>query len=174
MKKSSLLTSTTTGRSSSFPRWNDRGGQKKDTKRSSSTGGGDDDEGEDDGFIGSFTTALASSSIPSIANLFLKTMLGVTVTLYVLNQKHMLPRPLSSVVSKVLFWPTLPITMGRRIGTWYTKMDDVVMMGGAPFGFLQLPEKLYHDHGVRQQQKKFSYSILSSVVRLLLNFSLLL
>ena len=155
MKKPSILTSTT-GRSSSFPRWNDRGGKKKKTKenttRSSSTGGDDDDEGEDNGFIGDFTTALASSSIPSIANIFLKTMLGVTVTLYVLNQKHMLPRPLSSVVSKVLFWPTLPITMGRRIGTWYTKMDDVVMMGGAPFGFLQLPEKLYHDHGVRQQQ----------------------
>jgi hypothetical protein len=77
-----------------------------------------------------------------------KALLGITIVLYVLNQKHYLPLPLSRVVSKVLFWPTLPITVGRRLGKWKTIVDDTVVMGGAPFGFAGLPEELYYEYGV--------------------------
>ena len=55
-------------------------------------------------------------------------------------QKHLLPRSLSQVVSKVLFWPTLPITISRRLGSWTTQVDDTVMIGGVPY--LGYPEKL--------------------------------
>lgn len=74
--------------------------------------------------------------------------LGVTVALYFLNQSHLLPRPLSGLVSRALFWPTLPITFAKRVGKWTTMVDETVMLGGAPFDVLGLPEKLY-DEGVR-------------------------
>lgn len=54
----------------------------------------------------------------------LKYFFGVTIGLYILNQKHLLPRPLSAIVSKSLFWPTLPITVSRRVGKWMTRVDD--------------------------------------------------
>jgi len=79
----------------------------------------------------------------------LKTFFGFTLAVYVLNQKALLPKPFAAVVSKVLFWPTLPITVGRRIGKWKTVIDDVVVMGGAPFSFAHLPESLYHEYSVR-------------------------
>ena len=78
----------------------------------------------------------------------LRAVLGITIALYILNQKHMLPRPLSAVVSKTLFWPTLPITVGRRLGRWHTVVDDTVIMGGAPIGFARLPESLKEQYGV--------------------------
>jgi hypothetical protein len=89
-----------------------------------------------------------AAALPSFSALCLKTALGLTIALYVLNQKHLLPKPLSAVVSKTLFWPTLPITVGRRIGQWSTVVDDVVVMGGAPFGFAKIPEKLHESYGV--------------------------
>ena len=89
------------------------------------------------------------AAAPSIIGFGLKTFFGITFTLYVLNQKHMLPMPLGRVVSKALFWPTLPITVSRRIGSWSnTVVDDTVVMGGAPFGFCNIPEKLYREYGV--------------------------
>ena len=91
---------------------------------------------------------VTAMAVPHIANLAFRTFLGVTVALYILNQKHALPRPLSAVVSKTLFWPTLPITMSRRIGKWMTRIDDTVVMGGAPFSFLNYPYRLYNDFGV--------------------------
>lgn len=30
-----------------------------------------------------------------------------------------------------------------------TDIDDAVVMGGAPFGFIGMPERLYDDYGVR-------------------------
>jgi hypothetical protein len=63
-----------------------------------------------------------------------------------LNQKHLLPKPVSRVVSKVLFWPTLPITVSKRIGSWITVIDDTVVMGGAPFALAKLPGKRYMDN----------------------------
>jgi hypothetical protein len=76
-------------------------------------------------------------------------MVGVMVTLYILDQKHALPRSLSAVVSKALFWPTSPIAAVRRIAEWITPIDATVVVGGAPFGFLQIPEKLYNECGAR-------------------------
>jgi Protein-tyrosine phosphatase len=59
------------------------------------------------------------------------------LTLYILNQKHLLPLPLSSWVSRMTFWPTLPWTWIRlgllNPGGWMTKVDDVVWLGGIPF-----------------------------------------
>lgn len=92
-------------------------------------------------------------NLSNVASLFLpgtilKTIAGAIVTLYILNQQHLLPKPLSAVVSKTLFWPTLPITVARRIGKWSTVIDDTVIIGGAPFGFIDYPERLYEDYGV--------------------------
>jgi hypothetical protein len=95
---------------------------------------------------------VTAAAIPQITTLALRTVLGITVALYILNQKHALPRPLSAVVSKTLFWPTMPITASRRIGKWITRIDNTVVMGGAPFGFLEYPEKLYEDYGVRNKK----------------------
>jgi hypothetical protein len=93
------------------------------------------------------TVALAA--LPTWTKACLQTVLGATVVLYVLNQKHLLPKPLSAVVSQTLFWPTLPITVGRRMGAWTTVVDDTVMIGGAPFGFAKIPERLYEQYNVR-------------------------
>ena len=52
-------------------------------------------------------------------------LLSTTLVLYILNQTNHLPLSLSAIVSKVLFWPTLPITIlhPKRIGHWYTVME---------------------------------------------------
>jgi atypical dual specificity phosphatase len=92
---------------------------------------------------------LTATSLPHLAlGVALRTALGVTAVLYVLNQSHLLPRPVSSVVSRALFWPTLPITASRRVGAWVTEIDETVVMGGAPFGFLGYPRKLRDEFGV--------------------------
>ena len=62
----------------------------------------------------------------SFLSLVKTTLLATTLTLYVLNQQHLLPYNLSKIVSKVLFWPTLPITIFRRLGKWETVIDDTV------------------------------------------------
>ena len=77
-----------------------------------------------------------------------KVFFGATVALYILNQKHMLQRPLSSKVSRYLFWPTLPITVCRRLGKWFTTIDEKIVLGGAPLGFFNYPEKLYKECNV--------------------------
>lgn len=95
------------------------------------------------------TTSWQSTAVlvPSVS-VCLKIVLGITTTLYILNQNHLLPKPLSAVVSKTLFWPTLPITILKRIGRWTTVVDDTVLMGGAPFGFAGIPQLLHEQHGV--------------------------
>mmetsp|Transcript_5284 Transcript_5284/g.10078 ORF Transcript_5284/g.10078 Transcript_5284/m.10078 type:complete len:366 (+) Transcript_5284:120-1217(+) len=87
--------------------------------------------------------------VPHLAQIATKFALGTIVALYILNQQHMLPRGLSSVVSKTLFWPTLPITVSKRLGKWSTQVDDTVIMGGAPIGWLNVPKKLHDKYGVR-------------------------
>ena len=89
------------------------------------------------------------AALPRWSRLGFRILFGATATLYVLNQKHLLPKPLSSVVSRALFWPTLPITVSRRIGKWTTDVDDTVMIGGAPIGFVGMPERLHDDKAVR-------------------------
>ena len=54
----------------------------------------------------------------------------------------MLPLPLGRVVSKALFWPTIPITISKRIGKWTTVVDNAVVIVGAPFGWCGYPGKL--------------------------------
>ena len=73
----------------------------------------------------------------------------MTVALYFLNQSHLLPRPISSIVSQVLFWPTLPITYERRIGHWTTVIDDTIVMGGLHLALFRIPDKLLNAHNVR-------------------------
>ncbi|KAL3811158.1 hypothetical protein ACHAXA_001373 [Cyclostephanos tholiformis] len=70
------------------------------------------------------------SVLPSFAPLFLRSCVVATVALYVLNQSHMLPLPIGRVVSKALFWPTIPITISRRMGQWTTVVDNAVVIGG--------------------------------------------
>lgn len=68
--------------------------------------------------------AAATVIPPLLPTVVLKYFFGVTVGLYILNQKRLLPRPLSAIVSRSLFWPTLPITALRRGGKWITQVDD--------------------------------------------------
>lgn len=91
----------------------------------------------------------ASVLVPSWTTACLKTCFYAAVALYVLNQKHLLPKPLSALVSKALFWPSLPLTVIKRIGSWSTKIDDTVLLGGLPLGFVNYPEKLYQEYNVR-------------------------
>lgn len=105
---------------------------------------------------GSAATALP----PSLGSWCIKAFMGITVGLYILNQKHLLPKPLSRIVSKALFWPTLPITVGKRMGSWMTVIDDTVVMGGAPFGFAGIPDKLYREYGVRISVQKMIHRMM--------------
>lgn len=89
------------------------------------------------------------SGLPNLTTLCIQSMAFATITLYILNQKHMLPHSLSRVVSKALFYPTIPITIGRRIGKWTTVVDDAVVIGGAPFGWMNYPEKLSKQFNVK-------------------------
>jgi hypothetical protein len=94
----------------------------------------------------------APTFLSVVAPIFKKTILvafGTATILYLLNQKHLLPKPISAVVSRALFWPTLPITYSKRIGKWITVIDDVVVMGGAPIQLLNYPEKLRYEYGVQ-------------------------
>ena len=91
---------------------------------------------------------VSSLLLPSIG-ILLRLTLGATIALYILNQKHLLPHSISKVVSQVLFWPTLPITISKRLGKWYTPIDETIIMGGAPFGFANIPELLYEQYDVR-------------------------
>ncbi|KAL7544021.1 hypothetical protein ACHAXR_013473 [Thalassiosira sp. AJA248-18] len=99
------------------------------------------------------STAQTSSSMilsgMNFGTICIRAAAVATMTLYVLNQKHMLPMPMGKAVSKLLFWPTLPITVSRRIGKWTTVVDNAVVLGGAPFGFCGYPEKLSRQFNVR-------------------------
>lgn len=134
--------SRTKSSSSSSKPWN-----RNTTNNSGSNNGKkpNDDGGEQIVMIWSL---LRNVAIKATSKVVLQTAFGVVVTLYVLNQNHLLPRPISSIVSRTLFWPTMPITASRRIGKWVTRIDETVVMGGAPFGFLNYPEKLYQEYNV--------------------------
>ena len=93
-------------------------------------------------------TAALSIAIPQVAGLAMRAGLGITVVLYILNQTHQLPKPLGAVVSKLLFYPTLPITAFKRINKWVNRIDDTVVLGGAPFVFLDYPRKLKENYDV--------------------------
>ena len=69
-------------------------------------------------------------------------LLSITVT-WVLFQKKLLPKPLSKVVSKMFFLPTFPITALMRLGNYWTKLDDTLILGCAPMGIMGHPNELY-------------------------------
>jgi atypical dual specificity phosphatase len=75
-------------------------------------------------------------------------MTASTAIMYFLFQKKMLPLPVAKVVSKLLFYPTFPITLMMRLGNIWTHVDDTVILGVAPMKLLQHPT-LLHDEGVR-------------------------
>ena len=68
--------------------------------------------------------------------------------MFALFQKHMLSERISRVVSKVMFYPTLPLTYLQRIGNLFTPIDDTVVLGVAPLAILSHPEEM-HAMGVR-------------------------
>lgn len=67
---------------------------------------------------------------------------------FFLFQKKLLPLPIAKVASKFYFYPTFPITAILRLGNYWTPVDDTVIFGCAPMGFLGHPEQL-HKLGVR-------------------------
>jgi hypothetical protein len=55
---------------------------------------------------------------------------------YILFQKRLLPKKVCGIVSKVFFYPTFPLTALIRLGNYWNVVDDTVLLGCAPFGFL--------------------------------------
>lgn len=68
--------------------------------------------------------------------------------LYVLFQKKLLPRNLSLMVSKVAFFPTMPMTAWKARGNYMTEIDDTLILGCAPFSAMGHPQHL-SDMGVK-------------------------
>ena len=60
----------------------------------------------------------------------------------------MLPQNVSMVVSKLMFYPTLPFTYLQRVGNLFTEVDQTVILGTAPLAILGHPKEL-HSRGVR-------------------------
>ena len=63
--------------------------------------------------------------------------LGLTYTLF---QKKMLPRPISKIVARLLFYPTYPFTYMLRLKNWHTSVDDTLILGVAPMSLLGHPQ----------------------------------
>jgi len=79
---------------------------------------------------------------------FLFSAASTGIVLYVLFQKKLLPRSIARVVSKVMFYPTFPLTAMMRIGNYWTVVDDTIILGCAPMGFLDHPKQM-HTLGIR-------------------------
>lgn len=62
-------------------------------------------------------------------------------------QKKMFSKQNTQIVSAIFFYPTFPITALLRLGNYWTKIDDVVVLGCAPmslpFGIIDHPSMLY-------------------------------
>lgn len=65
---------------------------------------------------------------------------GITYTMF---QKKLLPLQISKIVSKMFFFPTFPFTVILRLGNYWTTIDDTLILGCAPMGFLGHPDDLY-------------------------------
>eukprot|EP01039_Chlorochromonas_danica_P002220 gene2220-2424_t len=64
---------------------------------------------------------------------------GAVAVTYLAFQKHWLPDPIARVVSKVFFYPTFPITALLRLGNYWTRVDDTLLVGCAPMDILDHP-----------------------------------
>lgn len=88
---------------------------------------------------------LAALHVAKRASLVLFATAAVTFFMF---QKKMLSKPVSKIVSAIFFAPTFPITVLMRLGNYWTPIDDTVILGCAPMGFLGHPQQL-HKLGVR-------------------------
>ena len=60
----------------------------------------------------------------------------------------MFSKQTTAVISKILFYPTFPITVLARLGNYWNIIDKTVILGCAPMELLGHPQKL-HEMGVR-------------------------
>lgn len=76
-------------------------------------------------------------------------LIGLSSTIiYAMFQKKVFGPIMTKVVSKVLFYPTLPITMLMRWGNLWSTVDDTLILGTAPLSILNHPEQM-HARGIR-------------------------
>ena len=73
---------------------------------------------------------------------------SASVVTYVMFQKKMFSKQTTAVISKILFYPTFPITVLSRLGNYWNIVDKTIILGCAPMELLGHPQKL-HDMGVR-------------------------
>jgi atypical dual specificity phosphatase len=88
-----------------------------------------------------------------VTGLLVRTFTGLFVvgcSAYFLCQKRMLNEDTTRIVSRIFFWPTIPITYlsSLRRGKYFTPIDDTLLLGGAPLAILGHPEEL-REIGVR-------------------------
>lgn len=74
--------------------------------------------------------------------------LGAFAILYIMFQKKIMPFAVSKIVSKILFYPTFPITVLNRLGNYWSPVDDNLFLGCAPMDILGIPGRI-HKLGVR-------------------------
>jgi hypothetical protein len=53
---------------------------------------------------------------------------GAAAVTYILFQKKLLPKPISKIVSKLFFVPTMPITVLLRLGNLWTNVDGKILV----------------------------------------------
>ena len=58
-------------------------------------------------------------------NYLLWGMLGSSVLVYMAFQKHLFPKPIARVVSKIYFYPTVPISISLRLNNYWTFLDGL-------------------------------------------------
>ena len=81
--------------------------------------------------------------LASFAKSFLIGIFASGLIIYALFQKKLLPKAISKVVAKVLFYPTYPITTLIRLGNFWTDVDETVILGCAPMSIFEHPQQLY-------------------------------
>lgn len=89
-----------------------------------------------------------SITLKSLAMKFVYLFFASSAIVLFMFQKKMLSKSTSKVVSRIFFFPTLPITILMRIGKYWTAVDDTLILGCAPIGCLGHPSQL-HKLGVR-------------------------
>lgn len=100
------------------------------------------------GRLANVVNSVGHSSLNVIGTRLLFGAISATAITYILFQKNMLPLEVSKVVSKFFFLPTFPITALMRLGNYWTKVDETLYLGCAPFGFAGHPEQM-HKLGIR-------------------------
>lgn len=92
--------------------------------------------------VGKIVSSISPSLHLSGSRFLWGAMTAVAIT-YILFQKKLLPHNVAKIVSKAFFLPTFPITALMRVGNYWTKIDDTLILGCAPMGFAGHPEELY-------------------------------